>query len=443
VGGFVLGLKRRHIFKTFAALLCIVGATWLLVTYFVPVPPTTVLTATSLKGGGYEVLGQRYREILARSGVRLELRNTAGSTENIKLLEDAKSGVMISFTQGGISTSELAPNLMSLGRVNYQPFWIFYRGTETLEHVQQLRGKRIAVGAEGSGTQVAAKQIFGLSGVTAANATLSPLGGAPAVKALQDGSVDAVFLAYSPNAPVIKTLLREPNIRLMSIEQTEAITRILPYLVQLKLPQAVIDFEKNIPATDVNLIGTTNAVVVRKDLHPHIVHLLLQALSEEHKKAGLFERAGEFPTAADPDFVVAESAVDFYKNGSSFLYRHLPFWMVTHVQRLLAVSIAAAAIFLPLFNYVPRMFRWFVSERLISMYRRLRTIEEGLQKEITALEVSALEADLEIIDRALNILAVPTRYSNLFFPMKVHINLVRTRLGARRAELRSQLAKIA
>jgi TRAP transporter TAXI family solute receptor len=439
----VLGLKRRHILKTFAALLCVVGATWLLVTYFVPTPPTTVLTATSLKGGGYEVLGQRYREILARSGVQLELRNTGGSTANIKLLEDAKSGVMISFTQGGISTSELAPDLMSLGRVNYQPFWIFYRGTETLEHVQQLKGKRIAIGAEGSGTQVAAKQIFGLSGVTTDTATFSPLGGLSAVKALKNASVDAVFLAYSPTAPVIKTLLRESDIRLMSIAQTEAITRILPYLVQLKLPRAVIDFEKNIPATDVQLIGTTNAVLVRKDLHPHIIHLLLQAMSEVHKKAGLFERSGEFPTAVDPDFVVAESAVDFYKNGASFLYRHLPFWMVTYVQRLLAVSIAAAAIFLPLFNYVPRLFRWFVSERLMSMYRRLRVIENGLQKEITIAEVSALEANLETIDRAINILAVPMRYSSLFFSLKVHINLVRTRLGARRAELRSQLPKAA
>jgi hypothetical protein len=156
-------------------------------------------------------------------------------------------------------------------------------------------------------------------------------------------------------------------------------------------------------------------VIVRKDLNPHVVILLLQAILQEHKKPEIFERAGEFPSPVDPEFVVADSAMDFYKNGSSFLNRHLSFWMVIHVQRLLAVSFAAAAIFLPLFDYVPRLFRWFVSERLMSMYRRLRMIEDRLQKDTIAAEVSALETDLESIDRAINILAVPMRYSGLFF----------------------------
>jgi TRAP transporter TAXI family solute receptor len=439
----VLGLKRGHIFKTFVALLGIVGACSLLVIYLVPAPPTTVLMATSLKGGGYEALGQLYRERLARAGVKVELLNTGGSTENIKLLEDASSGVQIAFTQGGISNSELAPDIMSLGRVNYQPFWIFYNGTQKLVQIRQLSGASIAVGAEGSGTQVAARQILGLSGVNSETSTFSPLGGAPAIKAMRDGSIDAVFLAYSADAPTIKTLLSDPNVQLMSMQQTEAMTKIFPYLVQLKLPQGVVDFARSIPATDVNLVGTTNAVIVRKDIHPQIIQLLLQAMSDENKKAGIFERAGEFPSPVDADFVVDENAVEFYRNGSSFFYRHLPFWMVPHVKRLLAVSFAAAAIFLPLFNYIPRLFRWIVSERLLAIYRHLRVIEDNLQKDITCSEVSVLEADLESIDRAVNLLAVPMRYSSLFFSIKVHVNLVRSRLGARRAELTRQAIKVA
>lgn len=47
---------------------------------------------------------------------------------------------------------------------------------------------------------------------------------------------------------------------------------------------------------------------MRKDLYPQIIYLLLQAMVEEHKKAGLFERAEEFPTPLDSEFVVAESA---------------------------------------------------------------------------------------------------------------------------------------
>ena len=151
-----------------------------------PSPPSTVVTATSQIGGGYEFLGQRYRAMLAREGVKLELIHTGGSSENIKLLQDKNSGVMIGFAQGGVSNSRQAPDLMSLGRVSYQPFWLFYRGNDTLVTMQQLVAQHIAVGAEGSGTQIAAMQILELSGVNPKNTKFSPLGGAAAVKALKE-----------------------------------------------------------------------------------------------------------------------------------------------------------------------------------------------------------------------------------------------------------------
>ena len=133
--------------------------------------------------------------------------------------------------------------------------------------------------------------------------------------------------------------MRDPDIKVMSLNRTGALTRIFPHLVELRLPEGVIDFARNIPGTDMNLIGTTNAVLVRKDLHPHIVHILVKALSEEHRRPGLFERAGEFPTAIDPEFDVSDIAASYYKSGPSFLHGLLPFWLVTHVQRLLAVRL--------------------------------------------------------------------------------------------------------
>jgi hypothetical protein len=66
-----------------------------------------------------------------------------------------------------------------------------------------------------------------------------------------------------------------------------------------------------------------------------------------------------------------------------------------------------------------------------------------LQKNATAAELSALKADLESVDRAASILGVPMRHSELFFSLKVHIDLVRARLASRGAELRGQATKAA
>ena len=140
---------------------------------------------------------------------------------------------------------------------------------------------------------------------------------------------------------------------------------------------------------------------------------------------------------------MSDIAVSFYKSGPSFLHGLLPFWLVTHVQRLLAVSIAVAAILFPIFSYAPKIYTWFVRERLRALYRRLRTIEADLQNDTSIANLGTLEAELESVDRAATILGVPTRHSELFFSLKVHIDLVRARLASRRAELLKPATKAA
>ena len=205
----MLGLNRWLVFKILVATLIVVGITSLLLIYFIPAPPSKITIATAFKGGAYELFGHRYQQILARSHVNLDVRLTDGSVENLGLLQDRKSGVQIAFMQGGVSNSEQAPEVLSLGRINYQLFWVFYRGTETLDSLVQLKGKRIAVGPVGSGTQVVAAKVLGVSGVTSETATLSPLAGQNAVKALNDGKLDVIFLAFAPDAPIIQSLLRD------------------------------------------------------------------------------------------------------------------------------------------------------------------------------------------------------------------------------------------
>jgi len=207
------------------------------------------------------------------------------------------------------------------------------------------------------------------------------------------------------------------------------------------LPQGVFDIAGNIPPNDVSLIGTTVHVLIRDDLHPAIVRLLLQTMIKEHGGPGILQRAGEFPTSTDSDFPMAESAVDFYRNGPSFLSRYLPFWLVPHVQRLLAVLLAAGAIAYPIFSFAPKLYQWFLQDRMRKLYRRLRLVERALQKELSFSQVVALQTDLENINLAAAIL--PERNSDLFFPLRRHIDLTRTELAARLVKLESQAAKVA
>ncbi len=114
--------------RALVATICLAGAVWLVMEHFNPAPPSTITIATGAKGGAYEFFAQQYREKLVRAHVRLNIRITDGTAENIRLIEDPKSGVQVAFVVGGASNSREAPGLLSLGRVNYQVFWLFYRG---------------------------------------------------------------------------------------------------------------------------------------------------------------------------------------------------------------------------------------------------------------------------------------------------------------------------
>jgi TRAP-type uncharacterized transport system substrate-binding protein len=439
----MLGFNRWHLFKGLAASLCILGIVLLALIYFFPAPPPTITMAVGFKGGSYELLADHYKDILARFHVELELRNSAGGLEQFKLLQDHNSGVQAAFVQEGILDIDQAPGLLSLGRINYQIFCVFYRATEVLDDLTELKGRRIAVGPVGNAGRLVAEKILGISGVTSEGSTLLPFTGQAAVNALLDGRADATILGLASDAPILQSLLRDSRIRLMSVTRAEALTRFFPFLVRLVLPQGAIDFEKKIPASDIVIFSTTNAILVRNDLHPAHISLLARALKETHSKRGLFQEAGEFPTQTDPEFPMAEGAVEFYKDGPSFLNKYLPFWVVPHVHRLLAALLAGGAIVFPLFSFAPRLFKSLVGYRLGALYRRLRAIEANLQKDLSVAEVSALESELESVNRAIHLLGVPKQHSDLFFSIKSHLELVRIDVGLRRAELQSQFSKTA
>jgi TRAP-type uncharacterized transport system substrate-binding protein len=88
-------------------------------------PLREVVMATGSEGSANYELGIRYREILAKEGVKLQLLPTSGSMENLRHLRDPRSGVSVGFIQGGTTTSKEAPELESLGTVFYEPSMAF------------------------------------------------------------------------------------------------------------------------------------------------------------------------------------------------------------------------------------------------------------------------------------------------------------------------------
>jgi TRAP transporter TAXI family solute receptor len=419
-------LRYSRLIAGLAALALVIGASWIALEYFVPSPPFRVTIATGRKGTTFDYFAERYRARFARAGVELNLRETAGALENLKLLQNPNSDVQIASSAGGLSNSSQAPDLRSMGLIYNVPFWIFYPSRQSLESLTQLKGKRIAVGPEGSGSRYIAERVLSRANIDSKTAILLPLAGDAAVEALNKGAADAALLVGGSDAPSVENLLNNPRVRLMNFSSADAFMRVFPDLVRLVLPKGVVQLDPPNPPDDITLVGTTAKVLIRDDLHPAIVQLLAQVLKEEHSGPGLFQRSGEFPSINDPEYAMSSVAIEYYRNGPSLLTKLLPLWMTPYVQRIIAFLVATLAIFFPAFGFAPRLYGWFIRQRFRQLYQRLRAIENALQAKLTPAKAEALQAELADIDRAT--MTVPMRHSDLYFMLRYHLDQTRSRL---------------
>ena len=408
-------------------LLLVVAAFWVAARFIRPAPPPTLTIATGGAGGAYERYGAAYQAVLARYHITLIQKPTAGSIENVELLR--KGEVEAAFVQSGTARAEEDDTLLSLGGLYYEPLWIFYRASlaekTPLTEIAQLRGRRIAVDNPRSGTYPLALDILRANGMDADATRLDKIGGLNAAAALSAGTIDAVFVVGPTQSATVWTLLYTPGVRLMNLSQAEAYARMFPNLTRLTLPRGAIDLVNNIPARDVSLISPTASLVVRKNLHPAHMDLLLQAASETHSAPGIFHRPGEFPRAQGIDFPIAPEAERYFKSGKPFLQRYLPFWAATLIDRMVVMLIPLFAVLIPVFKFAPTLYGWRVRSRIYRRYGELKFLEAEVERHPDLDQRAEWLKQLDVIERDVNRIPAPLAFSDMLYTLRGHIGLVR------------------
>jgi TRAP transporter TAXI family solute receptor len=390
-------------------------------------PPRTIAMATGAEGGANYELGIRYREALAREGVKLDLQPTTGSLDNLRRLRDSSSGVSVGFIQGGTTNRKESPELESLGTIFYEPMWLFRRaeiGTGPL----RLRGRRVSIGPEGSGGRALALQIMSRTKIDTIVGELSGFTPKVAAEKLIAGEIDAAFIVTGWGAPAIQSLLNAKDIELDSYLYADALIAIFPFLNKLVLPAGVFDLVTARPPADVVLLAPKASLAVRADLHPALQYLLLDAAVQIHSQPGIFQKAAQFPAAEAIDLPLSGEAHRFYKSGRPFLQGYLPFWIATLVEKTLVVLIPLAALLYPGFKLLPQMYDWMMQLKIRRLYDEIRSIESDMEIQGPEFDANALNARLNQIDQRANHLQLPTVYASNLYTLRSHIDLVRTRL---------------
>ena len=378
--------------------------------------------STGPADGAYQEFGEKYRAALARDGIDLKLEPSRGNVENLARLKDPSSGVSVGFVAGGLTSEKTSPGVESLGTVAYEPIWIFCRGLPPEAQFWDLRGKRVAVDLD-AGVMPGLLRATGLE----QQLTIVPLSSSAGGAALLRGEVDCACMLTLADDPVVRRLLADERVNLMTFRRADAFVALYPYLRKVTIPRGAGSLATDRPPDDVTLVAPMASFLVRHDLHPAVQYLLLQAAEEIHSGPGILRRPGQFPAAEREDVPLSREARTYYKSGGSFFQRHLPFWISVLASQILLILVPLAGVFYPLLRVIPGVIRFAIEQRINALYAELRGIEERIG---AGEPVGDISRDLQLLEEKIMRTRVPASGTRELYALRQDASLVRDRLRA-------------
>ncbi len=389
-----------------------------------PAPPGVIRLATGVEGGGYDGFGQQYKRILEREGITVELVRTNGSVDNLELLSGEEATVDVGFVQGGLANPEAYPQLLSLGGIFPEPVWMVHRKGFDVDSLEAFDGVRASVGPEGSGTEALARDVLTAYGVWDRIERVG-LNGSGAVEALRDGKIDFFITVSAGYISEMAGLLAEGDVEVLSFRRAEAFQKRFPFMIEVGLPEGVIDIARNLPSEDITLIAPVANLIVREDFHPALAELLVDAASEVHGRATVYHDAGVFPTANFADLPLMPTAERYYENGPSFLRKFFPFWAANLIARIIVIIIPLLTLLLPLSKILPGLLRFSIRRKILKFYKKIRQLEYEARMHLGDSErkESSLTS-IETMIREVGELKVPLGYADDVYRLRQHLEFV-------------------
>ena len=421
----LLASRLRPLAVLFGLLTLIALAAVLAFVLLRPTSQRTLAMAIYPEGSVHAEIVRQYQEVLARDGVHLQLVPSAGAVESVARMRDPKSGISVALIPGGITTEQESPELVSLGTLFYQPIWVFSR-RDPLQGQNRVRDLRVSIGPEGSSSRALASKLLERGGIIdQKSATIFPFTPADSAQKLIHGEIDVAVLFDGWESPAVQELLKAKDLKLESVSRADAFAALYPYLCKLVLPAGVIDLAGPRPATDTLLVASKSNLVIRRDLHPAIQYLLLQAAVEIHSKPGMFRTANQFPEPESIDLSLSPYAREFYKTGMPFFQRHLPFWLALLIEEPVVWIIPLIVVLFPLFRLAPSIYDWCERRRVYKLYAELKHLEDEL---LLAGSGAARQECIERLNRLegrVSRLSVPMPFRPLVYGLRLHIDMVR------------------
>ena len=362
----------EHAKEIWPFLLLLLIALITLIYFAKPAPPTTVYMATG--EGSYRILGEKYREYFKRKGIDLQLFPTSGSKENLNRLLDKNDPIQVAFVQGGMISENQKKGLLTLGSIDYEPVWFFYRN-DTFSDNRLVDKKKLENARIGLGPDTEAFNVLQLNGLPRLSPNYLVSSNLEGEQKLYRGDLEALLVVDGYDSAIVQRLIHHPNIHLVSFKRADAYVHLLPYFEKLSIPMGGFNIETNSPDHEINLISTTTNLLIDENLHPAIQLLLLEAATEINGARTYFSKAGDFPAHLNSELPLSKEARYFFDKGPPTLMRYLPFWLAEFLERMFLLLLPFAAFAYPIIRAIPNYRLNLARKQIGGMYKELDAFE--------------------------------------------------------------------
>lgn len=253
---------------------------------------TNIVTiATGGSSGPYNIIGttlaNEYSEVY---GINSKPQTTGASVENINLIKEGKiemafvmSDVLSQAVNGEGSFGEPVSQVQQIGTLYPNFVQIVTTADSGINTIEDLVGKRVAVGDQNSGVEINARNLLNGHGITYDDIKVDYLGYAEAADGLKSGTVDAAFLTSGlPNASVLE-LSKTLDIKIVSVnpDNIADIAKDQPYFVAIDIPANTYGNAEAVPTAAI-----MNALVVNSELSEDDVYKLTKTFFESLEVLG-------------------------------------------------------------------------------------------------------------------------------------------------------------
>lgn len=415
----------------FLALTVVLVIGWAL-NAFNPLPPSRISLASGQENSTLEVIATRVANEMATHGVEVDLVGSRGALGNLQLLEERR--VSVALAQGGAPMAD-GSEILSLGSIGHQPLWLFLREPlQTDSLFDGLDGQRVSIGLPGSGTRTIMEALLPLlDDRTLDRLELVAMNAGDSIEALRAGDIDAMFLLAGIESGNARELLFDERITIHDFSLADGLTRHLDFVESVVLPKGAIQLNPPRPERDVRMIATTTTLLIDKDLHPAIQHLLLRTVAQiNQREAAFFTRSNGFPAYTDPSVPLSDVAERYYSGSELPLARFLPFWLASLIDAIWFYVFAAVAIGYPLLVSAPRYRRMLFRLVAAQKYAKMQEIERAwlTSKQDETARDHALD-QLLALEQELAALWVPTGQKSVYGALSSSLILAAQRIRNR------------